>query len=115
MRRPVKLSRSISTPADDCGHLRLSCQHHRGIAGNVGRVETAFNIALGVVIVSSSFVAVGLLGKVLLRDVSLDELRTDKIWRGDPAAWSVRLLRPATMTVAVGLAACVVLLIADSL
>ena len=81
----------------------------------MGPVEAAFNIALAVAIFSSGLVAVGLVGKVLLRKVPLDELRTDKIWRGDRAAWSVRVLRPATIAVAVSLAVCVVLLIVDSL
>jgi hypothetical protein len=78
-------------------------------------VEAAFNLALGVVMISASVVAIGLLGEALLRDVPLDELRTARIWRGDRAAMSVRMLRPATITLVVGLATCVALLIADSL
>jgi hypothetical protein len=51
----------------------------------------------------------------MLRGVPLEELRTSKLWRADQAAWFVRLLRPAAITLAASVMAVVVLLVLEAL
>lgn len=78
-------------------------------------MDIAINVAASSLMLSSALVVVGLIGKLLVRDVPLEELRTSSLWRSDRAAWAVRLLRPAVVTMLVSGTAFVALLTVDAI